>query len=225
LPATPNAKNLLLRGQCPKLFLHLSFLALKSVVTASNQAMTTTSDITGLFAEYNRGNREVLDDIFPLIYDELKRVAANKLKNERPGHTLQATALVHEAYIRLIGQESVDWTNRVQFFGLAAEMMRRILTNYAVARNAAKREGQSTRIELDEAVVFATGRGIDLIALDEALTELATIDLQQAKIVELRFYTGLSVDEIASLLGISPSTVKREWRMAKAWLYDSLDRK
>ena len=184
--------------------------------------MTAKSDITGLLSEYNNGNRAALDELFPLIYDELKRVAANKLKNERADHTLQPTALVHEAYLRLIQQESVDWKSRVQFFGLAAEMMRRILTNYAVSRNADKRGGQHVKIELDEAMIFATGRGVDLIALDESLNELAKIDSQQAQIVELRFYTGLKVDEIADLLGISESTVKREWRMAKAWLYDRL---
>ena len=184
--------------------------------------MNSPSDITGLLSEYQAGNRAVLDDLFPLIYDELKRVAANKLKSERSDHTLQPTALVHEAYLRLTSQESVDWNNRIQFFGLAAEMMRRILTNYAVQRNTEKRGGQHLKIELDEAVIFATGRGVDLIALDEALDELAKIDSQQAQIVELRFYTGLKIEEVAELLGISDSTVKREWRMAKAWLYDRL---
>ncbi len=186
--------------------------------------MVAKSDITGLLSEYNNGNRAALDDLFPLIYDELKRVAANKLKNERSDHTLQPTALVHEAYLRLISQESVDWKSRVQFFGLAAEMMRRILTNHALSRNAEKRGGQQIKIELDEALVFTTGRGIDLVALDEALTDLAKIDAEQAKIVEMRFYTGLKVEEIAELNGVSESTVKREWRMAKAWLYDRLER-
>ncbi len=184
--------------------------------------MPSQSEITVLLSAYKNGNRAALDELFPLIYDELKRVAANKLKGERSDHTLQPTALVHEAYLRLISQDSVDWNSRVQFFGLAAEMMRRILTNYALTRNAEKRGGQHLKIELDEAVVFTTGRGVDLIALDEALTELAKIDPKQAQIVELRFYTGLKVEEIAELLDISDSTVKREWRMAKAWLYDKL---
>jgi len=184
--------------------------------------MNAKGDITGLLSDYKNGNRAALDELFPLIYDELKRVAANKLKNERSDHTLQPTALVHEAYLRLISQESVDWTNRVQFFGLAAEMMRRILTNYAVQRNTEKRGGQNLKIELDEALIFTAGRGVDLIALDESLDELAKIDPKQAQIVELRFYTGLKVEEIAELLGVSDSTVKREWRMAKAWLYDKL---
>ena len=185
--------------------------------------MSAKNDITGLLSAYKSGDRDALDELFPLIYDELKRVAANKLKNERSDHTLQATALVHEAYLRLIQQESVDWKDRVQFFGLAAEMMRRILTNYALSRNTEKRGGQQLKIELDEAMVFTTGRGIDLVALDEALTELTKIDPKQAQIVELRFYTGLKVEEISELLGLSESTVKREWRMAKAWLYDRLE--
>ena len=184
--------------------------------------MDRKSDITGLLSEYKEGNRAALDELFPLIYDELKRVAANKLKNERSDHTLQPTALVHEAYLKLIQQESVDWQSRVQFFGLAAEMMRRILTNHATSRNTDKRGGQNLKIELDEALIFATGREIDLIGLDEALTELEKVDADQARIVELKFYTGLKVEEIAGLLGISDSTVKREWRMAKAWLYDRL---
>ena len=184
--------------------------------------MKPGGDITERLSAYNGGNRDALDELFPLIYDELKRVATNKLKSERSGHTLQPTALVREAYMRLIEQKSVDWQNRIQFFGLAAEMMRRILTNYALSRNAEKRGGQHIKIELDEALIFATGRGVDLIALDEALTDLAKIDAKQAQIVELRFYTGLKVEEIAGLLEISESTVKREWRMAKAWLYDRL---
>ncbi len=184
--------------------------------------MDPTGKITGLLSEYKNGNRAVLDDLFPLIYDELKRVAANKLKNERSDHTLQPTALVHEAYLRLISQQSVDWTDRVQFFGLAAEMMRRILTNHAIARNADKRGGTDLKIDLDDAVIFATGREIDLVALDEALNDLERLDPVQARIVELKFYTGLKVDEIANVLDVSDSTIKREWRMAKAWLYDRL---
>ena len=184
--------------------------------------MDRTSNITGLLSAYTHGKRAALDELFPLIYDELKRVAVNKLKNERSDHTLQPTALVHEAYLKLIQQDSVDWQSRVQFFGIAAEMMRRILTNYAISRNTNKRGGQNLRLELDEAVMFATGRDVDLIGLDEALTELEKVDAGQARIVELKFYTGLKVDEIADLLGVSESTVKREWRMVKAWLYDRL---
>ena len=215
-----NARYLDLRGQS---IVKINSFGLKSIeLLHLNRFMNLNSDITGLLADYKNGNRAALDELFPLIYDELKRVAANKLKNERADHTLQATALVHEAYLRLISQESVDWTNRVQFFGIAAEMMRRILTNHAVSRNTDKRGGQQLKVELDDALMFTTGRGVDLIALDEALTELAEIDRKQAQIVELRFYTGLKVEEVAELLKISDSTVKREWRMAKAWLFDRL---
>ena len=215
-----NARYLDLRGQS---IVKINSFGLKSIeLLHLNRFMNLNSDITGLLSEYQAGNRAALDELFPLIYDELKRVAANKLKNERADHTLQPTALVHEAYLRLISQESVDWTNRVQFFGIAAEMMRRILTNHAVSRNTDKRGGQQLKVELDDALMFTTGRGVDLIALDEALTELAEIDRKQAQIVELRFYTGLKVEEVAELLKISDSTVKREWRMAKAWLFDRL---
>ena len=215
-----NARYLDLRGQS---IVKINSFGLKSIeLLHLNRFMNLNSDITGLLADYKNGNRAALDEIFPLIYDELKRVAGNKLKNERADHTLQPTALVHEAYLRLISQESVDWTNRVQFFGIAAEMMRRILTNHAVSRNTDKRGGQQLKVELDDALMFTTGRGVDLIALDEALTELAEIDRKQAQIVELRFYTGLKVEEVAELLKISDSTVKREWRMAKAWLFDRL---
>lgn len=184
--------------------------------------MSGTPQITQLLKDYREGNREALDSLFPLVYDELKRLAANRLRDERSNHTLQPTALVHEAYLRLIDQHSADWENRAHFFGLAAEMMRRILVNHAVKRNADKRFGNQTRIELDDAISFAQEKDVNLIQLDEALTKLAEFDPTQAKIVELRFFTGLTVEETAEVLGISDSTVKREWRMAKAWLTTNL---
>jgi len=182
----------------------------------------TNSDVTRLLREYKDGNKSVLDDLFPLVYDELRRLAAAKLQRERSDHTLQATALVHEAYMKLVDQHSVDWQNRAHFFGLAAEIMRRILVNHAVHRNADKRGAGETRIALDEAVSFAQEREIDLLALDEALLELAKFDAQQARIVELRFFGGLSIEEVAEVLGVSDSTVKREWRVARAWLHSEL---
>ena len=180
--------------------------------------MEANSSVTQLLQQYRNGKREALDALFPLVYDELKRLAASRLRDERPDHTLQPTALVHEAYLRLIDQHSSDWQNRAHFFGLAAEMMRRILVNHAVKRNADKRFGNQTRLALDEAISFANERDVNLISLDEALNELVKFDEQQAKIVELRFFTGLSIEETAEVLGVSDSTVKREWRMAKAWL-------
>lgn len=184
--------------------------------------MSTDANITLLFEKYHSGNREVLDEIFPIVYDELRRLAANRLRDERMEHTLQPTALVHEAYLRLIEQNSQTWKNRIQFFGLAAEMMRRILVNHALKRNAQKRFGNQTRIVLDEIVDFSGGRDINLLLLDEALLELEKFDPKQVKIIELKFFTGLTNDETAEIIGISPSTVKREWRVAQAWLYQQL---
>lgn len=184
--------------------------------------MEAKSDVTQLLQQYGNGNREALDELFPLVYDELKRLAANRLRDERAEHTLQATALVHEAYLRLIQQHSITWQTRAHFLGLAAEMMRRILVNHAVKRNADKRFGSQTRLVLDEAISFAQDQEINVISLDEALNDLARFDEMQAKIIELRFFTGLNIDETAEVLGVSDSTVKREWRIAKAWLHDRL---
>jgi RNA polymerase sigma-70 factor, ECF subfamily len=175
-------------------------------------------DITQLLNKAQAGDRSALDELLPLVYNELRRIAGNQLQNERAGHTLQATALVHEAYLRLIEQRDVDWSNRLHFFSISAEMMRRILVNYAVQRNAKKRGDGATKISLDDAVSFEAGRDFDLVDLDEALKSLAELDETQAHIVELRFFGGLTIEETAQVLGVSDSTVKREWKMAKAWL-------
>lgn len=180
--------------------------------------MPEQSDITRLLNKAQAGDKKALDALLPLVYQELRSVAGNQLKTERENHTLQATALVHEAYLRLLDQHTVDWRNRAHFFGLAAEMMRRILVNYAVQRNAQKRGDGTTRISLDDAVSFPDERELDLVLLDENLKRLAEFDEAQAKIVELRFFGGLTIEETAEVLGISPSTVTREWRMAKSWL-------
>ena len=180
------------------------------------------SDITQLLNDYKGGKKDALDELFPLVYDELRKLAASRMRNERGDHTLQPTALVHEAYLRLIEQHSSDWQNRAHFFGLAAEMMRRILVNHAVSHNAEKRFGNQTRLALDEIVDFTKGSDINLISLDEALTTLAEFDPKQAKIVELKFFGGLTNEEIAEVTGVSDSTVKREWRIAKAWLHEQL---
>ena len=184
--------------------------------------MLTPNEVTIYLREYQNGNRDALDKLFPLVYDELRRLAANRLRGERADHTLQATALVHEAYMRLVEQHSADWQNRAHFFGLAAEMMRRILVNHAVKNNADKRFGNQTRLALDEMVDFTQGQDVNLILLDEALTKLAAFDPKQAKIVELKFFAGLTNEEIAEVIGVSDSTIKREWRIAKAWLHEQL---
>ena len=159
-----------------------------------------------------------LDELMPVVYDELRRVAQKYLSHERPNHTLQTTALVHEAYLRLIDQRAVDWENRAQFFGIAARMMRRILINHANDRQAKKRQGYATHISLDEAVNFFEKAELDLTVLDEALNELAQLDPKQAELVELRFFGGLTIEEVSEVLEISPSTTKREWDSAKLWL-------
>jgi RNA polymerase sigma factor (TIGR02999 family) len=162
--------------------------------------------------------RTELDELMPVVYDELRRLAQKYLSRERSDHTLQTTALVHEAYLRLVDQKTVNWQNRAQFFGIAARMMRRILINHANDRQAKKRQGYATRISLDDAVNFFEKSELDLEALDESLNELAVLDSRQAEIVELRFFGGLTIDEVSEVLEISPATTKREWDSAKLWL-------
>lgn len=177
-----------------------------------------TKQITELLCRAQAGSREALDELFPYVYRELRRVAARHLAGERSNHTLQPTALVHEAYIRLIDQHSVDWRNRAQFFSIAAETMRRILVNHAVEKKAQKRGSGETVLSLDELGDLEKPAGVNLIALDEALKTLAEFDERQAKIIELRFFGGLTIEETAEVLSISEATVNREWRSAKAWI-------
>jgi len=173
--------------------------------------------ITQLLVEWSKGNQGALDQLMPRVYDELRRLARSYLRRERPDHTLQATALVHEAYIRLMDQHSVSWQNRAHFFGIASQLMRRILVNHALARGAAKRGGQAPKLSIDEGVSFEQ-RDVDLLALDDALKTMETLDPRQARIVELRFFRGLSIEETAEVVNLSPATVKREWSTAKLWL-------
>lgn len=178
-----------------------------------------THTVTEMLAQWSdSGNREALDNLMPIVYEELRRQAARYLQRERGDHTLQTTALVHEAYVRLIDQVNVRWQNRAHFYAIAAEMMRRILVDHARRRHAAKRGGDAVKVTLDEAVNAAGERDLDLIAVDEALTKLAALDQQQARVVEMRFFGGLNVDETAEVLGISERTVKRDWSVAKAWI-------
>ena len=179
-------------------------------------------NITELLASYGRGNKESLDQLMPVVYDELRRQAARYLRREQAGHTLQTTALIHEAYVRLVDQRNMQWQNRAHFFGIAAQMMRRILVDHARSKKRVKRGGSEIRVSLDDANVAAKGQDLDVVALDEALERLAQIDEQQSRVVELRFFSGLSVEETAEVMGISKSTVKRDWSMAKAWLHREL---
>jgi RNA polymerase sigma factor (TIGR02999 family) len=176
-------------------------------------------DVTRLLIRLTEGDRAVLDDLLPLVYGELRRVAAGYLRRENSGHTLQPTALVNEAYIRLVDQTQVRWQNRAHFLGVAAQMMRRILVDHARSRQAEKRGGDYQKLSLDENIDVSGDRSAELVALDEALDRLAALDPQKSRIVELRFFGGLSVEETAELIGVSAPTVKRQWRMAKAWLY------
>jgi RNA polymerase sigma factor (TIGR02999 family) len=184
--------------------------------------MSKTSDITQMLSEISAGDKEAPDRLLPLVYDELRRLAHAYMKNERADHTLQATALVHEAYIQLVDWQNVSWQNRAQFFAVAAQIMRKVLVDYARGKNALKRGGGLSTIALDDGISFPSGNEVDLLSLDAALTELFSFDPQQARIVELRFFGGLTIEETASAMGISDSTVKRDWQIAKAWLHNRI---
>jgi RNA polymerase sigma factor (TIGR02999 family) len=175
--------------------------------------------ITYWLGACQKGDPVALEKLLPLVYDELHRRAMHFFGRERAGHTLQPTALVNEVYLRLVNQREANWQNRAQFFGIAAQMMRRILVSHARARQAEKRGGEEQRITLVEDVAAAPQRDVNLIALDEALKKLEAIDLEKSRMVELRFFTGLSVTETAEVLGVSPRTINRQWQTAKAWLF------
>lgn len=179
-------------------------------------------EVTRLLQAWSDGNQEALDKLVPLVYEELHRLARHYMTGERPGHTLQTSELVNEAYMRLVDWKNVQWQNRAHFFGVAAQMMRRILVDFARSRNYVKRGGEARRVSISEVAVVAPERGEDLIALDEALQSLAAIDPRKSRIVELRFFGGLSVEETADVLRISPRTVMRDWSLAQAWLYREL---
>jgi len=181
--------------------------------------MTDASkDVTHLLEELRDGNEDAVARLVPLLYSELRRMAASYLSRERRDHTLQPTAVVHEAYLRLVDQKNVHWQNRQHFFGVAAQAMRRVLVDHARSHQSLKRGGAQGKVPLESAMVCATDRSAELVAIDEALSRLATFDPQQARIIELRFFGGLTVEETAQVLGISPATVKRGWNVAKAWL-------
>ena len=176
-------------------------------------------EVTALLREWSAGDRGALERLMPLVYEELRKLAASYLKSERGNHTLQATALVHEAYLRLVGQRSVSWASRAHFYGISAQMMRRVLVDHARKRQASKRSPGSLFLDLgEESASAAPDRMPELLLLDQALTELERLDPRQAKVVELRFFAGLSVEETAEVAGISTATVKREWKTARAFL-------
>jgi RNA polymerase sigma factor (TIGR02999 family) len=180
--------------------------------------MTTPRSVTALLGEWSRGNQGALNQLLPLVYAELRRIAARQLRNERSNHTLQPTALVHEVYLRLVDQRQVGWQSRAHFFGVAARIMRRILVDHARRHRASKRGEGMRCVSIDEAIGVAATNEIPILALDHALDRLKKVDSELAKIVELRAFGGLTIEEAAHVLKVSPSTVKRDWRTAKAWL-------
>ena len=181
-----------------------------------------THQVTQLLIDWSNGDRAALDTLMSIVDDELRRLAHRYMNRERAGHTLQTTALVNEAYVRLVNRESVHWQNRAHFFAIAAQLMRTILVDHARSHACAKRGGGANKLELDEALVVSQEKASEVVALDDALQVLAQIDPQQSRIVELRFFGGLTVEETAEVLQLSPATIKREWSTAKAWLYREL---
>jgi RNA polymerase sigma factor (TIGR02999 family) len=175
-------------------------------------------EVTQLLVDWGNGNQAALDRLMPVVYTELRQLAHRYMRRERPGHTMQTTALIHEAYLRLVDQNQVRWQHQAHFFGIAARLMRQILIEHARSHTRAKRGGGVGTISLDEAAIVSQARATELLALDDALERLATIDPRKSQVVELRFFGGLSVEEAAQVLNIAPNTVLRDWRMAKAWL-------
>jgi RNA polymerase sigma factor (TIGR02999 family) len=184
--------------------------------------VTGERDITGLLMAWSRGDRQALDDLTPLVYEELRNLAKRHLRGERARHTIQGTALVHEAYLKLVDQKRVAWNHREHFFAVASRVMRQVLVSHARARRAAKRGSGQTLVSFDDSIALPEWRGVDIIALDDALETLCRMDPQQGRIVEMRFFSGLSIESTATLLGISPATVKRDWNVARAWLHREL---
>jgi RNA polymerase sigma factor (TIGR02999 family) len=186
--------------------------------------MQSTEGITEILIDWGKGDQAALERLMPLVYNELRRLATNYLRRERASHTLQPTALVNEAYLKLVDQKNAKWQNRAQFFGISAQLMRRILVDHARQHQAAKRGGENQqRLSITSAEAFAKQPAVDLLALNEALEELTTMDPQQGRIVELKFFGGLSIEETAEVLGISHATVERDWKMARAWLRRQLE--
>lgn len=182
----------------------------------------SSNPVTALLVRWREGDRQALDALMPLVYSELRRLAQYYLQRERADHTLQSTALVHEAYLRLAGNDPPQWQNRAHFFGIAAHLMRQILVEYARGHSAAKRGGSACKLTLDEALVLAPQVDVDVVALDRALSELSELDAQQGRIVELRFFGGLTIEDTSEVLGISAATVKRDWTTARAWLHRAI---
>jgi RNA polymerase sigma-70 factor, ECF subfamily len=184
----------------------------------------TAPNVTEILAAFRSGDRDALEHLVPLVYAELRKIAARYLRGERPGHTLQPTALVNEAYVKLVDREAASWENRAHFLGCAATIMRNILVDHARARRASKRGGGRTNITLDDSVAITDERAVDVVALDEALVGLAKLNADQARVVELRYFGGLSIEETAETMGLSSATVRRHWTVARLWLRREIQR-
>jgi RNA polymerase sigma factor (TIGR02999 family) len=184
----------------------------------------STEEITGLLLAWGQGNAAALERLMPLVYDELHRLAHQYMNRERAGHTLQTTGLVNEAYLRLVDMNRVQWQNRAHFFAISAKLMRRILVDFARSRNYLKRGGKAPHVSLDETLLVSTQKGTDLVALDDALNALSQLDPRKSKVVEMRFFGGMSVEETAEALNVSPETVMRDWKTAKVWLLRELSK-
>jgi len=180
--------------------------------------VSSPQQVSQLLVAWGGGDQAARDELMPLVYEELRRLAHKCISRERPGHTLQTSALLNEAYLRLVDQKNINWQDRAHFFGIAARLMRQVLVDYARKRRYAKRGGDARRVPLDEAMIVSKERAADVVALDDALKSLAEIDPRQSQIVELRFFGGLSIEETAEVLAVSPGTVMRDWTLAKAWL-------
>ncbi len=178
--------------------------------------------VTQMLLDWSSGDREALEKLTPLVYDELRRLARHYLRREREGHTLQSTALVHEVFLRLFDQEKVNWKDRAHFYGVCAKLMRRVLVDYARQRRYAKRQGEAHKVSLDQAAMVSAGRAAELMAVDDALVGLEGLDPRKSRIVELRFFGGLTIEETAQVLNASHATIEREWNAARAWLYHEI---
>lgn len=226
-PATPVKKFLALRrGDIIRACSAGSSLTRDTGQDRGAGVMTTTSqEVSQLLRAWNDGDQDALDKLMPLVYEELRRMARRHMDRQGPGHMLQTTALIHEAFLRLVNQKEPHWQNRVHFFAVAASAMRQILVDYARARHALKRGGEGFVISLDEAAVASNEREADMVALDDALESLAAIDRRKCQVVEMRYFGGLSVEETAEVLKVSPETVARDWRLARTWLLRELSRR
>jgi len=185
---------------------------------------TLPNEVTQLLINWSKGDKAALDELLPLVHAELRRLAKRFMSRENPGHTLQTSALVNEAYLKLVDQQGVEWQNRAHFFAVAAQVMRHILVDHARSYQYAKRGGGARKVPLDEAAALNEGRAAELVALDDALSNLAALDPRKSQVIELRFFGGLSIEEVAEVMKLSPATVIREWRAAKAWLRREMDR-